>query len=296
MGNGVQAATSSPDTRRSVLVTGASSGIGACLADGLRAHGYFVVATARRHDDVARLAARGHCALQLDLTCASSVARAFEQTLQLTRGTLYALCNNAAYGQPGAVEDLTRDALREQFETNLFGTHDLTCRAVRVMRAQGAGRILQLSSLLGYVALPYRGAYTASKFALEGLTDTLRLELRQSGIAVILIEPGPIESAFRANALRALRRYVDCAGSVHRARYEGVIDRLQREGPAAPFTLPAEAVLRRVLHALDARSPRPRYRVTVPAQVFAALRRLLPTRALDQLLMRIGASEQRGAR
>lgn len=280
-------------TPKSILITGCSSGIGYCAAAGLRARGWRVFATARRAEDVARLAAEGFEGLRLDLDDPASIHAAFGAVLAATGGMLDALFNNAAYGQPGAVEDLTRAALRAQFETNLFGALELTNLAIPVMRAQGYGRIVNNSSLLGLVALPYRGAYNASKFALEGLTDTLRLELAGSGIHVVLIEPGPIASRFRANARAAFHRHVDPAASAHRARYAGMERRLSKPGPAAPFTLPPEAVLDKLILALESPHPRARYYVTVPTHLFAWARRLLPQRLLDRLLRRVSAGENR---
>lgn len=278
---------------KAVLITGCSTGIGYCAAHGLRQHGYRVIASARKADDVRRLQSEGLTVVQLDLADSDSIARAVEQTLELTQGRLYALFNNGAYGQPGAVEDLSRDALREQFETNLFGTVDLTNRIIPVMRRQGFGRIIQNSSLLGLVALRYRGAYTASKFALEGITDTLRMELRDSGIKVSLIEPGPITSRFRANALAAFRKHIDQDQSVHREIYQKLLKRLAASHAVAPFTLQPEAVLVKLLHALEASNPKPRYHVTTPTRIFAVARRLLPTTLLDRLMLRISRDENR---
>jgi len=269
-----------------VLITGCSSGIGYACAQGLARRGYRVIASARRAEDVARLAAEGLTAVRLDLDDSASIQAAVEDSLTLTGGRVFALFNNGAYGQPGAVEDLSRAVLRAQLETNLLGWHELTCRLLPHMRAQGYGRIVQNSSVLGLVAFAYRGAYVASKFALEGLTDTLRLELAGSGIAVSLIEPGPIESRFRANAHARFLAHIDAEASPHRNAYRAQEARLLTEGPAAPFTLPPEAVLRALLHALESRRPKPRYYVTVPTQVFGALRRVLSTRALDWLLAR----------
>jgi NAD(P)-dependent dehydrogenase (short-subunit alcohol dehydrogenase family) len=272
---------------RTILITGCSSGIGRCVARGLAARGYRVFATARRREDVEHLQAEGFTSLRLDLADSGSIAAAVEEILALTDGHLYALFNNGAYGQPGAVEDLSREVLRLQFETNLFGWHELTNRVLPVMRRQGYGRIIHNSSVLGFVALPFRGAYTASKYALEGLTDTLRLELRGSGIQVSLIEPGPIESRFRPNAYAAYKRHIDPQASVHRGSYLKMEERLLKTGPVVPFTLPPEAVLRKVIHALESRRPRARYYVTFPAYLFAALKRLLPRDALDWLLLRV---------
>ena len=286
----------STDGRRSVLVTGCSSGIGECVARGLAGRGWRVFATARRAADVERLNALQQPGLEslcLDLDDPDSVAAAVEAVLGRTGGRLDALFNNGAYGQPGAVEDLRREVLRAQFETNLFGWVDLTNRVLPVMRRQGHGRIVQNSSILGLVALPFRGAYNASKFALEGLTDTLRLELRGTGIHVSLIEPGPIRSRFRANAMEHFRRNIDVERSPFRDHYAGVAERLAHEGDAAPFTLPPEAVLRKVIHALESRRPRTRYYVTVPTHLLARLRRVLPDRMLDALLASIGGGGRR---
>lgn len=278
---------------RSVLITGCSSGIGERVALGLKERGWRVFATARQAVDVARLQAGGLESLPLDLRDSASIRSAVDSVLERTGGYLDALFNNAGYGQPGAVEDISRVALREQFETNVFGVQELTNRVIPVMRQQGAGRILYNSSVLGLVAFPYRGAYVASKFALEGLADTLRLELAGTGIHVCLIEPGPILSRFRDNAHAAYGRHVDAATSLHRAQYEAMEARLLKRGPAAPFTQPPEAVLQRVIHALESPRPQARYPVTFPTYLFAALRRLLPTRALDAILRRAGGEGRR---
>jgi NAD(P)-dependent dehydrogenase (short-subunit alcohol dehydrogenase family) len=272
------------DHPRSILITGCSSGIGHHCAHGLAARGWRVVASARRQADVERLQEEGLLAVQLDLSDANCIAAGLDAALALTDQRLDALFNNGAYGQPGAVEDLTPAALRAQFETNLFGWHDLTRRVIPLMRAQGAGRIVQNSSVLGLAALPYRGAYVASKFALEGLTDTLRLELRGSGIEVVLIEPGPILSRFRDNAYGAYQRFIDPTTSPHRATYERMEERLRKEGAAQPFTLAPEAVLRKLVHALESPRPRARYYVTFPTHLLGTLRRLLPSRAMDWVL------------
>lgn len=272
--------------QKSVLITGASSGIGFYCAKQLHADGYRVIASCRKLSDVSRLQAEGISCIQLDLDDSASIQSAVAQTLSLTNGKLYALFNNGAYGQPGAVEDLTREVLRRQFETNLFGWLELTNALIPVMRAQGHGRIIQNSSVLGFAAMPFRGAYNASKFALEGLTDTLRLELRDSGIQVSLIEPGPILSRFRENALKALEANIDIANSRYGQAYEQAIARLRKSGPASRFTLGPEAVYKRLKHALDAPKAKPRYYVTFPTYLMGALKRLLSTRMLDNILSR----------
>lgn len=268
---------------RSILITGCSTGIGYATAVACRAAGWQVFASARQADDVAQLQREGFQSLQLDLNESASIHRALAQVLEQTGGTLDALFNNGGYGQPGAIEDLSRAAWREQFETNLFGPAELTAAVLPLMRRQGYGRILFNSSVLGYAALPLRGAYNASKFAIEGLVDTLRLELSGSGIEAVLIEPGPIIARFRANSLMALRRHVDTGRSVHAAAYVQMEERLAKEGAAVKYTLPADAVAEVVLQALHRRVPRTRYPVTVLAKLFRVLNRLLPDRLLDRM-------------
>jgi len=269
---------------KSVLITGCSSGIGLCVANGLKQRGHRVFASARKSADVQILKEAGFDALQLDLNDSNSIKNAVKHIFQETGGTLDALFNNGAYGQPGAVEDLTRDVLRAQFETNLFGWLELTNLILPVMRKQGHGRIIQNSSILGFISFPFRGAYNSSKYALEGLTDTLRLEFKGSGIYFSLIEPGPIESEFRKNAFKAYQQNIDREKSVHRERYMALENRLQKEGPAVPFTLPPEAVLKRVIHALESPRPQIRYYVTFPTYLFATLKRILPWRMLDWII------------
>lgn len=271
---------------KSILITGCSSGIGLVVAQGLAAKGWRVFATARKAEDVSRLQQLGLEALPLDVDDSASIHDAVAEVLRRTGGTLDALFNNAGYGQPGAAEDVPRHAMRAQFETNLFGAWELMNAVLPVMRRQGHGRVLFNSSVLGFAAMKYRGAYNASKYAMEGLCDTLRLELAGSGIHVSLIEPGPIESRFRPNALARFLANIDIAHSAHRASYEKQLLRLKKEGHAAPFTLPATAVLAKVERALLAARPAARYRVTFPTHLFWWLKRLLPTRWLDAVLGR----------
>lgn len=262
------------------------------MAKGLRERGgYQVFASARKEADVERLEREGFKTLQLDLANPESVQDAVYELMLRTNNELYAVFHNGAYGQAGALEDLSREALEKQFATNVFGWHQLTTMVMPILRQRNEGRIIFNSSLLGYVALPFRGAYNASKYATEGLADTLRLELADTDIKVCLIEPGPIESRFRANALQAMKEQVKMDQSVHRMKYEGAIRRLEKEGPAAPFTLPPEAVLEKVIHALESPNPKARYPVTVPAHLFWALRRLLPVKWLDKILLRISGKE-----
>ena len=273
--------------QRNVIITGSSSGIGRCVAEGLKERGYRVFATARKKCDVDALIESGFESVQLDLSNSASIHSAFESILQKTGGEIYALFNNGAYGQPGAVEDLSRDVLRQQFEVNLFGSHELTNLVLPVMRRQGYGRIIHNSSLLGFVALKYRGAYNATKYALEGITDTLRLELMGSDIHISLIEPGPIESRFRKNALAAFVENISVENSPFKKAYKRLEERLRAEGPVVPFTLGPEAVLDKVLHALESKNPKPRYYVTFPSYLFGYLKRVLSARMMDKVLNKI---------
>jgi NAD(P)-dependent dehydrogenase (short-subunit alcohol dehydrogenase family) len=278
---------------KAVLITGCSSGIGYCVAHGLKQRGYRVIATARREESVSQLIGEGFDSLKLDLADSDSIQQAFRRVMQLTDGKLYALFNNGAFGLPGAVEDLSRKNLQYQFDTNVFGWLELTNLVIPVMREQGFGRIIQNSSVLGFVAMPFRGAYNASKFAIEGLSDTLRLELKNTGIYVSLIEPGPILSQFRANALTAMQLHLDIEHSVHREKYLGVLARLNKQGAAVPFTLPPAAVLKRVITILESKKPKPRYYVTFPTYLFAVLKRILSHRQMDYLLAKSGSEGKR---
>ena len=268
-------------TGRSILITGCSSGIGLASAREMKARGWRVFATARKPEDIARLKEQdGVESLYLDYAEPESIAAAAEHVLAATSGRLTALFNNGAYGQPGAVEDLKPDVLRAQFEANVFGWHDLTARLIPAMRAQGQGRIVFCSSVLGLVAAPYRGAYCASKFAIEALADALRMELAPTGIKIILIEPGPIASRFVEHALEAYRRNIDLEGSPHRDIYRARLASMEQGGQQT-FKLGPEAVAAKLVHALESRRPKPRYYVTFPTYAAVLLRRLLPTRALD---------------
>ncbi|HHL22937.1 MAG TPA: SDR family NAD(P)-dependent oxidoreductase [Aliiroseovarius sp.] len=274
--------------KRSVLITGASSGIGYDAAHGLAARGWRVFATCRKEADCARLRGEGLESFRLDYTDADSMAAALDEALERTGGTLDALYNNGAFGLPAAAEDLPTDALREIFETNFFGWHALTRRVIPVMRAQGHGRIVQCSSILGFTPMRWRAAYVATKYALEGYSDVLRIEMADAGIHVSLIEPGPITSRIRENSVPHFERWIDWRGSPRRAQYEAsVLKRLYAEKTRPdPFELPPSAVTKKLVHALEARRPRPRYYVTTPTWIAGIARRLLSTRMSDRIIAR----------
>ncbi|WP_293720767.1 SDR family NAD(P)-dependent oxidoreductase [Stappia sp.] len=280
--------------QRSVLITGCSSGIGEAAAHTLRGRDWRVFATARRDEDVARLQAMGFESLRLDYHDEASLVAGAREVLERTDGRLDALFNNGAFAIPGAIEDLPADALRDLFQANFFGWHTLTRAILPAMRAQGGGRIVQCSSILGFIGMPYRGAYNASKFALEGYSDTLRLELAGTGIHVSLIEPGPIATRFTENAMAKFHEVIGEEGlavSPHRASYEARLARMAA-GEPSPFKRPPRAVVRQLVHALEASRPRPRYRTTVPTRVMAVARRMLSTRMMDRVLARAARGEE----
>ena len=272
-------------TPRSILITGCSSGIGLDAARGLRARGWRVFATCRQEADCDRLRGEGLESFRLDYADEASIASAVAEVVARTGGTLDALFNNGAFACPGAVEDLPRAALREIFETNLFGYHDLTRRVIPLMRAQGHGRIVNCSSVLGLVAGTWRGAYVATKFAMEGLTDVLRIEMRGTRIEVILIEPGPITTRLRENAIPHFEKWIDWENSPRRNQYASLRGRLyDTKVKKDTFELGPEAVTAKLVHALESRRPRARYYVTTPTYIMGLARRILPTRMLDWLI------------
>lgn len=274
-------------TQKSILITGCSSGIGYCAAVGMRAQGWRVFAACRQPEDCARLRAEGFDSPLLDYTRAETIDAALAEVLKATGGTVDAIFNNGAHGTPGAVEDLPTDALRAIFEANFFGWHHLTRAVIPVMRRQGHGRIIQCSSVLGFVTMPWRGAYNATKFALEGLTDTLRVEMRDTPLHVVLIEPGPVTSKIRENAVVHFERWVDWRNSARREQYQNVLNkRLYQDTGPDRFELPPTAVLEKLIQACEVPRPRARYYVTTPTHIMGALRRVLPTRALDWVLAR----------
>jgi len=280
-------------SQQTLLITGCSSGIGHHAAHYFHRKGYQVIATCRQPADVQRLQQEGLTCFQLDLADAEQTELAFRQIIAATGGKIDILFNNAAFGLPGAVEDLSRDALKFQFETNVFGTQHLTNLVIPVMRNQGHGKIIYNSSVLGFAAMAYRGAYNASKYALEGLADTLRLELKNTGIDVVLIEPGPIQSKFRHNAFQQFKRWISAENSIHTQAYQAMIERLSAEEGSAPFTLGPEAVTQAVEHAITHSPGKIRYHITLPTKVFALLKRLFPSRWLDALLLQAGGKGKR---
>ena len=268
---------------RTILITGCSSGIGRCAALGMQARGWRVFATARKRQDIAALKADGLDALYLDYSEEDSIAAAFDTVLTATGGRLDALFNNGAYAQPGALEDVSTSVLRAQFEANFFGWHELTRRVVPIMRRRAHGRIIMCSSVLGLIAMGFRGSYVTTKFAVEAYSDTLRIELENSGVVVSVIEPGPIRTRLTANALAMARRNIDVEGSIHADYYRRRL-RAMETGGVTTGELGPEAVLKALVHACESGKPRPQYFVTWPTHAMGALRRVAPKRPLHAFL------------
>ena len=274
--------------QQTILITGCSSGIGLDAARAMRARGWRVFASCRQAQDCDRLRAEGFDSPRIDYTDAQSITTGLAEVMEATGGTLDALFNNGAHGLPGAVEDLATEGLRQIFETNVFGWHELTRQVLPVMRAQGHGRIVQNSSILGLVSFPWRGAYVATKYAIEGLTDTLRVELIGTDIKIALIEPGPVTSKFRENAIPHFERHIDWKNSPFRPLYEKkLLKRLYESTGPDQFELPASAVTAKLIHACESPRPRPRYYVTTPTHIAGFLRRILSSRAIDRILVRL---------
>lgn len=274
-------------TQPTILITGCSSGIGYAAACALRDRGWHVYAACKQDLDCARLRDEGFDSPRIDYTDPDSIITALADVLEDTGGTLDAVFNNGAHAIPGAVEDLPTEALREIFEANFFGWHTLTRAIIPVMRAQGHGRIVQCSSVLGLVAMPWRGAYNATKFALEGLTDTLRLEMRGTNVYPILIEPGPVTSKIRANSIPHFERWIDWENSPRATQYETELaPRLYGDNGPDKFELPPAAVIKKLVHAIESPRPRARYYVTTPTYLAGFMRRILSTRLLDRVLLR----------
>ncbi|GAB3408942.1 SDR family oxidoreductase [Erwinia aphidicola] len=267
MSNPALGAIAGKEMQKSIVITGSSSGIGLVSANDLLRRGYHVIAACRKPQDVERMNQLGFSGVLLDLDDAASVERAAAQILTLCGGDLYGLFNNGGFGLYGPLQSISRQQLEQQFATNLFGTHQLTTLLLPALINGGSGRIINTSSVMGLISTPKRGAYAASKYALEAWSDALRMELHGSGVRVSLIEPGPIHTRFTDN--------------VHQSQQDQPV---KNPGIAARFTLPPEAILPKLRHALESRHPRLRYPVTLVAHALSALRRLLPGWMMDRLL------------
>ena len=268
----------------SILITGCSSGIGKETALYLKNKGYLVFATAREEKDVTKLKELGFEAFLLDVTKSKTIKKTLKKILEATNGKLDVVFNNAGFGQPGAIEDITTDILKEQFETNVFGLHEVTNQVLPIMKKQGYGKIIQHSSVLGLVSLKFRGAYNASKYAIEGLTDTLRLELEETNIDVTLLNTGPVTSDFRKNAVKNLKKNVDIEHSNYKKIY---LKNIEAKKSEVPFNLPAIEVAKVVEKIIQTKNIKPRYYITKATYILGYLKRFLSTKMLDRILIKI---------
>ena len=260
------------------LVTGSSSGIGRAIAVEAARAGHRVFASARRPEAIEGLRSERLTPLALDVVDGSSVTRAVEEVVEAA-GRIDVLVNNAGWGQMGTVEDIPMERWKAEFDVNVFGLVRVTQAALPHMREKGRGWIVNIGSIAGRLSYPFGGAYCASKYAVEAISDALRLEVERFGIRVVLIEPGPIESKFADRAEAEVDSLAHDASSAYADLYETAYSRFRRETKAG--SLPAEAVAAIVLRAVASRRPRARYLVTRPAKLFALGKRLLPDRVLD---------------
>ena len=274
-----------------ILITGCSTGIGYDTAFALKKRGHHVIASCRRQTDVEKLISLGLDTVLLDVADIDSISKAFPEVLAKMGGRLDVLINNAGYGQAGALEDVPHEVLCDQFATNVFGLMALSRCAIPIMRQQKQGRIINVSSLLGIISMPFRGAYNASKYAVEGLSDTLRLELKPSGIDVITIEPGPILSQFRNNALDQSLKKIDIQHSHFKKQYQQMLGTFRQQRDESIFTKGTDAVIKKLIHAIESNRPHAKYPVTFPTHLFIVLKRFLSVRMLDRIITTISSKE-----
>ncbi|MBA2650509.1 MAG: SDR family NAD(P)-dependent oxidoreductase [Legionella sp.] len=277
--------------KKTILITGCSSGIGHDAAIALSKRGHHVIASCRKEMDCQRLQVLGIDVVQIDVNKSESIQAGFAKVLEKTSGRLDILINNAGYGQMGALEDIPRDALRQQFETNVFGLLEMSQKAIPLMRHQKNARIINISSILGHVSMPFRGAYNASKYAVEGLSDTLRLELKASGIDVISIVPGPIVSQFRDTCIENSLAKINKDHSYYKTQYERLLGDYKLNKNKSMFTKTTDAVISKLIHAIESKRPKVRYKVTLPAYLLCLLKRCLSTKRLDYFLRYISKKE-----
>lgn len=277
--------------QKTIFITGCSSGIGHDAAIALSSRGHHVIASCRKQKDVDKLVGLGLEAVCMDMDDLKSISQGFYDVLFKTNGQLDVLINNAGYGQIGALEDIPYEVLIKQFSTNVFGLMELTKLVIPIMRKQKQGRIINISSLLGIVSLPFRGAYNASKYAVEGLSDTLRLELKTSGIQVITIQPGPIDSRFRDNAVDLSLKKINTQISHFQPQYEKMLSSFRQQKTDSIFTKHPDAVIKKMIHAVESKTPKPKYPVTFPSHFFNWSKRLLSVKMLDWVLSCVSRKE-----
>ncbi|CAA6822326.1 MAG: Putative NAD(P)-dependent oxidoreductase EC-YbbO [uncultured Sulfurovum sp.] len=269
---------------QNIVITGCSTGIGLATAEYLKEQGYKVYPTVKNEKDLAFLKQMGfNNVMKLDVRKSTEISEVINTVLN-EDGKIDCWFNNAGFGQAGAVEDIQTAILKEQFETNVFGLHECTRQIIPIMRKQGHGKIIQHSSVLGLISLFGRGAYNASKYAIEGLTDTLRLELKDSNIYPVLLNTGPITSSFRKTAMQKLEKNVAIHDSIFSDYYA---KNLSAEKSKVPFNEEAISVAKVVHKIILANKPKPRYYITKATYLLGYAKRILSTSVLDYLLKKI---------
>ena len=273
------------NSKTNIVITGCSTGIGLETAKYLQSKGIKVYATVKNSNDIATLREMGlENVMKLDVRESTEISAVIEEVLRQD-SKIDIWFNNAGYGQAGALEDISTNVLREQFETNVFGLHECTRQIIPIMREQGYGKIIQHSSVLGLVSLFGRGAYNASKYAIEGLTDTLRLELKDRDIYAVLLNTGPITSNFRKTAMQKLRYNIDIENSIFRDSY---LNNLKKKKSKVPFNEEPISVAKVVYEIVQAKKPKPRYYITKATVILGYLKRFISTSMLDRVLTKIG--------
>jgi NAD(P)-dependent dehydrogenase (short-subunit alcohol dehydrogenase family) len=269
--------------RQVILVTGSSTGIGRATALEAAARGHRVFASARRLESVADLVAKGITPLALDVTEPATISEAVQEALR-SEGRIDALVNNAGYGQYGAVEDVSLEEWRAQFEVNVFGALAVLRAVLPGMRAARGGTVVNVSSVAGRVAVPFAGAYSASKHALEAISDALRVELAPWGIRVVLVEPGPISTRFGDRAREATARIFGASGpySGFYGAAESASNREFQLGKRGP-----DLVARVIVGAIDSKRPKTRYRIAPLARILVPLKTLASDRFLDRRMKKM---------
>lgn len=268
---------------KSVLITGCSSGIGLVAAVTLHQRGYQVFASARKREDVITLQQKGLNALQLDVTDGGSIASALGNLLETTGGKLDAIFNNAGIVVPGAVADLTTSMLETQFKTNVYGPIELIRQVLPIMHRQGHGRIIQNSSIMGFFSMPFSGAYSASKHALEALTSALYQELKPFNIYVSCINPGPVESKLRDHSRESYEKN-DFSKSLFTKTYQRLeTEYFQRSEGERSLIQQPDAVVKQLIKALESKHPRLHYYTSFSSRTICILKNILP----DSIMARI---------
>ena len=270
---------------KNILITGCSSGIGKDVAITLHNKGWRVFATCRSKTDCTFFTKLGIESFPLDLLKEESINCAVNLVKEKTKSQLDVLFNNGAYAIPGAIQDIPRSAMREIFEVNVFGQIDLINRCIPLMMSSDYPKIINCSSVLGFISLPYRGLYSATKYSIEALTDALRRENYDSKIKFVLIQPGPINTDIKKKSVKHFEKWINWKKSIHKKTYENkVIKRLYDNNYKDSFNsyeLQPDEVTKILINVLNSKKPKARYKITIQTKIAQIMTKLLPTNILD---------------